>query len=175
MSKLDYLSKKYKPIKTSAPPAPPEPVQAAPQDADPPTAAQTEVTHRIGLKIVSREDWDAHRTKKRPVEEEADFQSGLRQKEDFEARMEIVSEQMQRGLQSTEIAASLDAELREKQRWEDPMQQTVRRRNFQAPPNRFQISAGYRWDGVVRGTDYERRWFEARNENRASRQDYVPD
>ena len=171
MSKLDYLSKKYKPLKTSAPPPPAEP---APQPAEPITTAQTEVTHRIGLKIVSREEWDAHRKlKKRPVDE--DYQSGLRQKEDLEARMEIVDEQINRKFQSTEISASLDAELRDRQRWDDPMQQASKIRKFQAPPNRFGIAAGYRWDGVVRGTDYERRWFEAQNERRAKNREYVPD
>merc|ERR1712178_13772 len=30
-------------------------------------------------------------------------------------------------------------------------------------PNRFGIPPGYRWDGCVRGHNYEKRWLDAKN------------
>eukprot|EP00915_Cephaloidophora_sp_WS-2016_P003481 GHVH01004663.1.p2 GENE.GHVH01004663.1~~GHVH01004663.1.p2 ORF type:complete len:260 (+),score=67.79 GHVH01004663.1:94-780(+) len=42
----------------------------------------------------------------------------------------------------------------------------------QAPSNRFSISAGYRWDGVVRGTGFEERWLAARQLKRDQDEDW---
>jgi hypothetical protein len=75
-----------------------------------------------------------------------------------------------------------DIELRQQIKWEDPLTRikseyvspvptsSVGQAKpvcfFQAPVNRFNISPGYRWDGVVRGNNYEQRWFENQNERR---------
>ncbi|KAI5457197.1 putative cell cycle control protein [Mariannaea sp. PMI_226] len=75
----------------------------------------------------------------------------------------------------------MNAELKEKERWNDPMMQFMaekkdkqgsgKGRNSKrrpvyagaAPPNRYGIKPGYRWDGVDRGNGFEAERFKAIN------------
>ncbi|KAM3434995.1 hypothetical protein MY4824_005148 [Beauveria thailandica] len=71
----------------------------------------------------------------------------------------------------------MNRELKEKERWNDPMMQFMsskeatgkgksKRRPVYtgaAPPNRYGIKPGYRWDGVDRGTGFEAERFKALN------------
>ncbi|KAH7327833.1 Pre-mRNA-splicing factor of RES complex-domain-containing protein [Stachybotrys elegans] len=73
----------------------------------------------------------------------------------------------------------MNRELKEKERWNDPMMQYLgqekeksgkgkaskRRPVYMgaAPPNRYGIKPGYRWDGVDRGTGFEAERFKAIN------------
>ena len=75
----------------------------------------------------------------------------------------------------------LNEELREKERWNDPAAGFLVKKKAgksatgkplykgAAPPNRYGIRPGYRWDGVDRGNGFEAEWFKARNKksNRA--------
>lgn len=77
----------------------------------------------------------------------------------------------------------MNAELKEQERWNDPMQQFLSEKNDggggggrkarakkgkpvyngAAPPNRYGIKPGYRWDGVDRGNGFEAERFRALN------------
>lgn len=71
---------------------------------------------------------------------------------------------------------TMNDELKEVQRWNDPAAQFLTKSkgpgvstsgrplykgSFQ--PNRYQIRPGHRWDGVDRGNGFEKEWFAARN------------
>ncbi|KAG0638938.1 Pre-mRNA-splicing factor of RES complex-domain-containing protein [Tuber brumale] len=75
----------------------------------------------------------------------------------------------------------LNEELRERDRWNDPAMAFLSSKKkgvsktgrplYQgaAPPNRYGILPGHRWDGVDRGNGWEKKWFQAQNtrKNRA--------
>ena len=75
----------------------------------------------------------------------------------------------------------LNAELKERERWNDPMARLISSKtggdgggrgkgkgggkSYQGAfePNRYGVRPGWRWDGVDRGNGFERKWFAARN------------
>jgi len=76
----------------------------------------------------------------------------------------------------------LDAHLKAVERSEDPMLKYIQKKQTKAksglpqypkykgpapPPNRFGIAPGYRWDGVVRSTGFEKKLFESQNSRKA--------
>lgn len=72
----------------------------------------------------------------------------------------------------------MNDELRERERWNDPMAQLLATKKSSGKdgkskgsgktyqgafePNRYGIRPGWRWDGVDRGNGFERKWFQAR-------------
>ncbi|KAL9130232.1 MAG: hypothetical protein Q9217_001525 [Psora testacea] len=75
---------------------------------------------------------------------------------------------------------ALNEELKERERWNDPMARYIEKEGGgkksgkksvsgkpmykgAAPPNRYGIRPGYRWDGVDRSNGFEKEWFGARN------------
>lgn len=76
-------------------------------------------------------------------------------------------------------------ELKEKSDWNDPMRKKLAEDAEEAKakkppearpkcpfapwPNRFHIAPGYRWDGKVRGTKFEQKWLDRKNQRELQR------
>jgi pre-mRNA-splicing factor CWC26 len=149
--------------------------------------------HRVGGKIVSKEEWKEsqrsmdprfRRERQRELDREfekkqrSEWKQGLDQSAERQAKAEEAFRIASEPIGSNSSRRAYDEELRGKQRWDDPLSCPSLHANedlerprcrFQAPPNRFNIQPGYRWDGVVRGNDFEKRWFERTNEAASKR------
>ena len=100
------------------------------------------------------------------------------QQEEARKRREKLDDAKLMSFARTADDVEMNEELKEQQRWNDPMMQFMsektkssggsksKRRpvyNGAAPPNRYGIKPGYRWDGVDRGNGFEAERFRAIN------------
>jgi pre-mRNA-splicing factor CWC26 len=108
------------------------------------------------------------------------------QRREKEARREALEEAKFMPLARTVDDEELNRELKAQRRWNDPAAEfltttkepdggtragtgtgttTTAKKVYKgaAPPNRYGIRPGHRWDGVDRGNGFERKWFESRN------------
>ncbi|KAL8446646.1 hypothetical protein Emag_004706 [Eimeria magna] len=114
--------------------------------------------------------------------------SGLKQEQDRKSKRQEEEKLAKAPFARYEIDEEYDAVLRGRDRWADPLAKApasagkvreaqksdgaategelIQRRPVcphDAPPNRFNIKPGYRWDGVVRGNGYEEERLKAAN------------
>jgi hypothetical protein len=157
--------------------------------------------HRVEGRIVSHEEWRDQQNRldpryRRERKRELDREFEKKQDDEWKRGLEQSSERMAKAEEAMRIArepigrsslqAEYDADRRARDRWDDPMNRVSTkddkssfeserpRSRFQAPMNRFNIAPGYRWDGVIRGNEFEKRWFERSNQMNAkkTRQNY---
>jgi len=152
--------------------------------------AQGETVHRLGGRVVSEAEWkearmrdDPRYRRERQKELNREFNEQQEKESGWKRGVEQSSERQKKAEEAARIAslpigASLGDEAINRARWDDPITRikseyvspvpsSVKPTSiYQVPSNRFDIGAGYRWDGVVRGTNYEQRWFERQNESR---------
>lgn len=103
---------------------------------------------------------------------------GQVQQEEARKRREQLEDAKLMTFARTADDVEMNEELKDKERWNDPMMQFMtekkssktkgkpkRRPIYQggAPPNRYGIKPGYRWDGVDRGNGFEAERFKAIN------------
>ncbi|KFH42088.1 Pre-mRNA-splicing factor-like protein [Hapsidospora chrysogenum ATCC 11550] len=106
------------------------------------------------------------------------------QKEEARKRREQLEDAKLMKFARTADDEEMNEELKEQQRWNDPMMQFMsekkqssrkgksKRRpvyNGAAPPNRYGIKPGYRWDGVDRSNGFEGERFRAINRREMSK------
>jgi len=140
------------------------------------TAANAETIYRdkAGKKI-TKEEWQKTSQKpkkKRRVfpEQNLEWGAGLVQKKTLEEEQAEAVKVAAEPLARYEIGAEYDAALQERTRWNDPATRASEVKadkpkcRFPAPPNRFGIVPGYRWDGKLRGNGFEARLFKTRND-----------
>lgn len=106
------------------------------------------------------------------------WSKGVTQTKEKEAKLESDLHEMSKPLARYEDDADLDQYLRQQERQDDPMLAEIRKQRQDeeraknpsakvvpkykgppAPPNRFNIQPGYRWDGVNRSNGYEAKIF----------------
>ena len=115
------------------------------------------------------------------------WNKGVKQHEQQQQNLESDLYEMTKPLARYEDDADLDKLLREKEREDDPMLLSIKKKkaknlekisgvslrptyNGPTPPplNRFNIMPGYRWDGVDRSNGFEKRHFESINNRQAN-------
>jgi pre-mRNA-splicing factor CWC26 len=101
------------------------------------------------------------------------------QRREQDARKQALQDAKVMGVARYADDEKLNDELKERERWNDPMAQLIASKKtttkggkskssgkqYQgaAEPNRYGIRPGWRWDGVDRGNGFEKKWFQARN------------
>jgi pre-mRNA-splicing factor CWC26 len=114
----------------------------------------------------------------RKKQEELESRKGDVQRREKEERKRDLEDAKVMGVARYADDAKLNDELKEQERWNDPMAQLLATKKtsksaknkssgktYQGAfePNRYGIRPGWRWDGVDRGNGFERKWFAARN------------
>ncbi|KMU86836.1 pre-mRNA-splicing factor cwc26 [Coccidioides immitis H538.4] len=96
------------------------------------------------------------------------------QRKQKEERRKLMEDAKYMPLARTAEDEELNAELKARERWNDPAAQFLTKPSATsagakkmykgaAPPNRYRIRPGHRWDGVDRSNGFEKQWFDARN------------
>ncbi|EAS30162.3 pre-mRNA-splicing factor cwc26 [Coccidioides immitis RS] len=96
------------------------------------------------------------------------------QRKQKEERRKLMEDAKSMPLARTAEDEELNAELKARERWNDPAAQFLTKPSATsagakkmykgaALPNRYGIRPGHRWDGVDRSNGFEKQWFDARN------------
>jgi pre-mRNA-splicing factor CWC26 len=117
----------------------------------------------------------------RKKQEELEARKGDVQRREKEERMQALKDVKVQGVARHADDETMNDELKERQRWNDPMAQLLATKKASgktksgksktsgksymgaAEPNRYSIRPGWRWDGVDRSNGFEKKWFAARN------------
>lgn len=149
------------------------------------TAKEQETVYRdaTGRRIdVSMKRAEARRAAAEAEEKERQAKEDLKgavQLEEARKRREALYDAKLMPLARTADDVGMNREMKEEQRWNDPMTQFMAESETKkaggkaskrkpvyagaAPPNRYGIKPGYRWDGVDRGNGFEAERFKALN------------
>mmetsp|Transcript_33928 Transcript_33928/g.107791 ORF Transcript_33928/g.107791 Transcript_33928/m.107791 type:complete len:637 (-) Transcript_33928:154-2064(-) len=159
--------------------------------------AGTVYRDKTGKKVTREEFVELQQKKRRKrlsdyPEQELEWGGGIKQRYNKEEEMAELERIAAQPFARFEPDSKYMEELRERQDWNDPMRHfeanedvpgegiaaktaEVQRTRPKCPhppwPNRFNILPGYRWDGKVRGNNFEKRWLEKKNQRAFERQE----
>jgi len=155
--------------------------------------AETVFRDKTGKKV-TKEEWtkiqEAKKKRRRNVPDQVlEWGRGLVQKQSLEDKQDEAAKVALEPFSRFEVTKEYDAELAEKDRWNDPMAKYMEKKateetaikeraeekarpkcRFPGPPNRFGIQPGYRWDGKIRGNGFEQKYFKAKNNRQHEKQ-----
>ncbi|KAF9447191.1 hypothetical protein P691DRAFT_802879 [Macrolepiota fuliginosa MF-IS2] len=141
-------------------------------------AQETVYRDSSGKRIDTRaERAAAARAKREREEKEAqkmEWGKGLVQREEEEKRKQELAKQRGKAFARHADDKDLNEEQKAKELWNDPAAAFLTKKRSKGPrkpeytgppppPNRFGIKPGYRWDGVDRGTGFEKKLFQSVN------------
>ncbi|KAJ7589473.1 Pre-mRNA-splicing factor of RES complex-domain-containing protein [Mycena floridula] len=123
---------------------------------------------------------EAARLKRLKEEQEAkkmEWGKGLVQREEEEKRKQQLEKNRTSKFARHADDKDLNEEQKSKELWNDPAAAFLSKKRAKGPrkpeytgptppPNRFGIKPGYRWDGVDRGTGFEKKLFQSKNERK---------
>ncbi|KAI5360763.1 hypothetical protein Slin15195_G086790 [Septoria linicola] len=133
------------------------------------------------INVKQKQDEAAEKVKEdeRKAKEELESRKGDVQRREQEQRRQDLEEAKVMTVARGADDEKMNAELKERDRWNDPMAQLLASKKSSgkggkskssaktyqgaSEPNRYGIKPGWRWDGVDRGNGFERKWFQARN------------
>ncbi|KAJ3271774.1 Pre-mRNA-splicing factor cwc26 [Terramyces sp. JEL0728] len=148
-----------------------------------PEQGKTIYRDKTGKKIdVAQEKADRLAEQKRKdAEEEAKMEwgRGLVQRKERQDMQERLEREKYRGLAVYSDDEELNNELKEVVRWGDTMAKATKKKKSKkhaykgfAPPNRFGILPGYRWDGVDRSNGWETKVFQHFHDEKSHQNEY---
>lgn len=130
---------------------------------------------RIDLVLARKEAKRKLKEKEEEARRQKEQQQGVVQVRQQKEYLKELERQKTVPLARYEDDPEYNKELKERSRWNDPAASFLTNKPISskatyqgyAPPNRFNIRPGHRWDGIIRGNGFENKWFQRQNERKA--------
>ncbi|KAJ2855923.1 Pre-mRNA-splicing factor cwc26 [Coemansia erecta] len=125
---------------------------------------------KLDIEKIDAENTEKKQREKELRKQQIEWNKGLvQQRERIQSHNLIQSMRVAGNSSSNDVAQMRDAENRARMHWDDPALQFLENKKPErtrfpvykgyAPPNRFNIRPGYRWDGVDRSNGFEAEYF----------------
>ncbi|PIA17027.1 hypothetical protein COEREDRAFT_41622 [Coemansia reversa NRRL 1564] len=139
----------------------------------------------IDIDALNQQEREKQERREQLREQHSEWNKGLVQQRAKDEELRLLENMRRSDTVALDTAKLLDNENRAKQHWDDPARGFLVNKisdvatvypeyKGYAPPNRFGIRPGYRWDGVDRSNGFEKQLFEAKASSSSRRaQDYA--